>query len=210
MKISANVLMLLPVLLVFPTATLAAEPVAQNTVLTMGFDVALVPEKVVVWDKLSGGHDEKDPNKWARNSLVCQSRTDSKHGACPTFPVRLSAILRPTKVKLDFTLEGTSTVVAIVIEGRKTGVYCTSNGSAEGYICPDVKFTMSIPQEELKQLNRAGRWTATLKQDLMQWPDGDCTGSMNEPSVGCTNATKLNTWSADITFNVTDETNQQI
>jgi hypothetical protein len=217
MKISVNALMLLPVLLVFPTASLAVtQPIAQNTVLTMGLALDSMPAKVVVWDNLPAGYDEKDKPKWGRNTLVCLSRTEKKYGACLTKPVWIHSSVRPTKVTLDFTLAGTSTVAALVIEGnRKTmplpGTGCTLGtiGSAEASGPCEAFFTFSIPQAQLKKL-RAGRWTATLKQDLMQWPTTSCSGDFGNPATGCTNVTKLHTWTADIVFNVTDNSNQQI
>ncbi|MBC3228697.1 CfaE/CblD family pilus tip adhesin [Serratia fonticola] len=218
MKISVNALMLLPALLVFPTATLAATPpVAQNTVLTMGLALDSMPAKVVIWDNLSAGFDENDQPKWGRNTLVCQSRTDKKYGACLNRPVWNNSSVRPTKITLNFTLAETTTVVSLVIEGsRKTipktdGKRCTLGtiGSAEADGPCEAFFTFSIPQAELKKLS-AGRWTATLKQDLMQWPITSCSGDWSSTAEGCTNVTKLHTWSADIVFNVTDNSNQQI
>mgnify|MGYP000226284017 CR=1 FL=1 len=216
MKITVNALMLLPVLLVFPTATLAAtQPMAQNTMSTLGLALDSMPAKVVIWDKLPAGYDENDKPKWGRNSLVCQSRTDKQYGACLTRPVWGSSSVRPTKVTLDFTLADTSTVVPLVIEGERItvplagGGCATARGSAEATGPCEAYFTFSIPQAQLKKL-RAGRWTATLKQNLMKWPNICTGGDVNNPAEGCGNATKLHTWTANIVFNVTDESNQQI
>lgn len=44
----------------------------------------------------------------------------------------------------------------------------------------------------------------------MQWPITSCSGDWSSTAEGCTNVTKLHTWSADIVFNVTDNSNQQI
>lgn len=215
MKAVFNLFMLFPVLSVFSTVVMAAAPTAQNTVLTVGFDLASIPAGVIIWDRLSGGYDESDLPKWGRNSLVCQSRTDSAYGACLTAPVWNAVAVRPTKIKLDFTLAETSTVVTSVIEGRRKGI-CEESGSAEamGPCTGVVFFTFMIPDSELKKFNRVGRWTATLKQNLMQWPYGadaiSCGGGTNDPAVGCVGATKLHEWSAKITLDVTDRGNQQI
>ena len=207
-----NALMLLSACCFFSTTAMCATPpVAQNTVLTLGFDRSSIPARVVVWDKLPLGYDEKDPNKWSGNTLVCQDRADATYGACLTAPIFLSFLVRPTKITLNFTLAGTSTVAALVVEGQKLGPNCTNNGSAEAYNCPNAGFTFTIPAAELKKLKPGGRWTATLKQNLMQWPlNNVCDGNWSNPDVGCTNATLLFTWSAKITFNVTDYGSQQI
>lgn len=210
MKTIVPSLLLLSVVFFTNTVMAAIPPSAQNTVLDLSFDRASIPASVVIWDNLPSGYDEKEPSKWGRNSLVCQSRTNAQYGACLTFPVWIATSVRPTKIKLDFTLAGTATVVPLMIEGRKLG--CDPVGSAEAFgPCSKASFTFSIPVAELKKLTRNGRWTATLKQNLMQWPYGvSCTGDFSDPAVGCSNATKLYVWTANITFNVTDYGNQQI
>lgn len=212
MKTSIKVLMLLLVYDFFSTEAMAVTiPVAQNTKLDMSFDQASIPSGVFIWDKLPLGYDEKYPPKWGRNTLVCQSRTDAKYGACLTAPVWDVASVRPTKIKLNFTLAGTSTVVGLVVEGRKLGSGCNNNGSAEAIGPCEGSVSFSISTAELKKLNRTGRWTAMLKQNLMQWPYNiDCTGDTSDVASGCSNAVLLNTWSAEITLSVTDYKNQQI
>ncbi|MBC3377654.1 phage tail protein [Serratia fonticola] len=207
-----NALILLLAGATFSSVTKAADvPMARDTALTVSFDRASIPANVVIWDSLSGGYDETDPPKWARNTLVCQSRTDTTYGACLVNPVWYALQVRPTKVTLNFSLEGGDTVVAAVIEGRRI-TNCGTYGSAEaqGSTCI-AKFTFSIPAAELRKLNRTGKWTATLKQNLMQWPYGtSCGGDIYDPAVGCKNASLLFTWTAKITLNVTDYGNQQI
>lgn len=210
MKTIINSFMLLPAVFFANTVMAVIQPSAQNTVLNQSFDRSSMPAGVVIWDKLSGGYDETDNKKWGRNTLVCQSLTDASYGSCLMFPVWSVAAVRPTKIQLNFTLAGTATVVALVVEGRKSG--CGDYGSAEGIcISRASSFTFSIPAAELKKLNRAGRWTATLRQNLMQWPYSvGCIGDVSNVAEGCTNATLLHLWSARMTFNVTDNGNQQI
>ncbi|WP_257017727.1 CfaE/CblD family pilus tip adhesin [Serratia fonticola] len=213
MKTLGNALILLLAGATFSSVTRAATPpTTQNTALTMSFDRASIPSRVIIWDQLSTGYDEAAVGKWERNTLVCQSKTDAKYGACLTVPYWYQGI-GLTKIELNFTLVGTSTVASIVVEGRKYhGPRVT--GSAEATLPltnKEGRFTFSIPQAELKKLNRTGTWTATLKQKLMQWPYGiPCTGDPSNPDVGCTNAVELNTWAAKMTLNVTDYGNQQI
>lgn len=213
MKILGNALILLLAGATFSSVTRAATPpTAHNTALTMSFDRASIPSRVIIWDQLSTGYDEAAVGKWERNTLVCQSKTDAKYGACLTVPYWDKSI-GLTKIELNFTLVGTSTVASIVVEGRKYhGLKVT--GSAEATLSSsniEGRFTFSIPQAELKKLNRTGTWTATLKQKLMQWPYNiPCTGDVGNLDVGCTNAVELNTWTAKMTLNVTDYGSQQI
>ncbi|WP_194762068.1 CfaE/CblD family pilus tip adhesin [Pantoea ananatis] len=59
----------------------------NNTSLTMSFDKRGVPNSITIWNALSGGESPANPELLGRNSLVCQSDSDSTNGKCRIKPV---------------------------------------------------------------------------------------------------------------------------
>ena len=53
--------------------TLAGSPAGRN----ISFDRTAPPARFDIWFHESGGFDAADPQKWGRNTLTCQSRTDT-------------------------------------------------------------------------------------------------------------------------------------
>lgn len=70
----------------------AGSPAGRNTSVAFAFDRQSPPARLDIWLHESGGYDSSDPQKWGRNTLTCQSRTDTTYGACMTAPVWLSLI----------------------------------------------------------------------------------------------------------------------
>jgi hypothetical protein len=71
--------------------TLAGAPAGRNTSVGISFDRTAPPARFDIWFHESGGFDAADPQKWGRNTLTCQSRTDTTNGACMNSPVWFSA-----------------------------------------------------------------------------------------------------------------------
>lgn len=57
--------------------TLAGAPAGRNTSVGISFDRTAPPARFDIWLHESGGFDTADPQKWGRNTLTCQSRTDA-------------------------------------------------------------------------------------------------------------------------------------
>lgn len=181
---------------------------ARNTTLTAKYDRMSVPSSLTIWDNLSGGRDDTDGQKWARNTLVCKSSSDSTYGACNrTAPAWWqNGSPSDANITLKFTLEGSSTSINLNITGRHdfraiTPASCavivnypaSSATGCDGLLEATNLFTYTISQGELAKLTTPGVWRATLKQDLYQWA-----------------STYLYTWTASIVLTVTDLNNQQI
>lgn len=182
---------------VTPCYAVYEAPMARNTTLTVKYDRMAVPSSLTIWDNLSGGRDDTDGPKWARNTLVCKSSSDSSFGACVrTTPIWLGTST-DSNITLKFILDGASTSVDLTLTGKRVRHNCESTPPSSAVSCPglvQVEFTYAISQSELSKLTTPGVWRATLKQDLWQW----------EPLQ------YLNTWTASIVLTVTDLNNQQV
>jgi hypothetical protein len=76
------------------------------------------PARFDIWFHESGGFDTADPQKWGRNTLTCQSRTDTTNGACMNSPVWFSANpAAPYAINLAFTHALTGKTVDIKVYG---------------------------------------------------------------------------------------------
>ena len=185
---------------VAPCYAVYEAPVARNTTLTAKYDRMAVPSSITIWDGLSSGRDDTDGQKWSRNTLVCQSSSDTSFGACNrTQPVWWnSGSPGDANITLKFTRDGASTSVNLTVVGMHmaVGSSCVSYPASSAFNCPaatSTAFTYTISQSELAKLTTPGVWRATLKQDLWQWT-----------------SPYLYTWTASIVLTVTDLNNQQI
>jgi hypothetical protein len=195
---------------VAPCHAVYEAPMARNTTLTAKYDRMAVPSSLTIWDRLSGGRDDTNGQKWGRNTLVCQSTSDTSFGACNrTQPVWIqNGSPGDANITLKFTLDGTSTSIDLSIVGRHdinwySPSSCASLGArnypaSNATGCSDSLevtnlFTYTVSQSELAKLTTPGVWRATLKQDLWQWT-----------------SPYLYTWTASIVLTVTDLNNQQV
>lgn len=196
---------------VTPCYAVYEAPMDRNTALTVKYDRMAVPSSLTIWDRLSGGRDDTDGQKWGRNILVCKSSSDSTFGSCNrTAPIWWqNGLSSDANITLKFTLDGTSTSINLTVVGRHIITwYSPSSCAAVGFKdypasnatgCGGAKeatnlFTYTISQSELTKLTTPGVWRATLKQDLWQWDPRQY----------------LNTWTASIALTVTDLNNQQV
>lgn len=196
---------------VAPCYAVYEDPMDRNTALTVKYDRMAVPSSLTIWDRLSGGRDDTNGQKWARNTLVCKSSSDSTYGACNrTAPVWYeNGSPSDANITLKFTLDGTSTSINLTVVGRhiitwyspsSCAVYGSRNHPASNGIGCDSSlaatnlFNYTVSQGELAKLTTPGVWRATLKQDLWQWDPRQY----------------LNTWTASIVLTVTDLNNQQV
>ena len=98
--------------------TLAGAPAGRSTSAGISFDRMAAPARFDIWLHESGGYDAADPQKWGRNTLTCQSRTDTTYGACMTAPVWFSANpAAPYAITLRFTHALTRKTVDIKVYG---------------------------------------------------------------------------------------------
>lgn len=193
---------------VAPCYAVYEAPMARNTTLTVKYDRMSIPSSLTIWDNLSGGRDDTDGQKWARNTLVCKSSSDSTFGACNrTAPVWFqNGSPDDANITLKFTLDGTSTSINLNVIGLHryrfitpascvtTNTYPASSAAGCGGLLEATNlFTFTISQGELAKLTTPGVWRATLKQDLWQWT-----------------SPYLYTWTASIVLTVTDLNNQQV
>lgn len=185
---------------VTPCYAVYEAPMARNTALTAKYDRMAVPSSLTIWGNLSGGSDDSTANKWVRNTLVCQSSSDSTFGSCNrTAPVWWQdGLPSDANITLKFTRDGASTSVNLTVVGlhNPVGATCSqlpASSAANCYASTSTAFTYTISQSELSKLTTPGVWRATLKQDLWQWT-----------------SPYLYTWTASIALTVTDLNNQQV
>ncbi|MBN6033267.1 CfaE/CblD family pilus tip adhesin, partial [Pantoea ananatis] len=171
----------------------------NNTSLTMSFDKRGVPNSITIWNALSGGESPANPQLLGRNTLVCQSDSDSTYGSCFTRPIWLRSnignydnkIWKIIKLKfcqdagecIDLKLDAWHVVDGEFYSHIVDAVFYSPPYAAYILNKNGNKFTYSLSQSELSQLT-AGTWKATLKQALYQW----------DPKK------YLTTWTANITL----------
>lgn len=214
-------LFILLFLSLWASQTLAGSPAGRNTSVGISFDRTAPPARFDIWFHESGGFDAADPQKWGRNTLTCQSRTDTTNGACMNSPVWFSANpAAPYAINLAFTHSLTGKTVNIKVYGdhymfinNKVFTFASfvtggtteiANWNREPY------FDFYIVKSELDKLALPGIWTATLKQNLRQWGSADCGGNFNDVNVGCPGYLTIAKWQANIRIEVVDPGNQQI
>ena len=218
MKKSLLVLMLL---VLCPSQAMAGSPAGRNSSVTMAFDRLTPPARLDVWLHESGGFNSSDPQKWGRNTLTCQSRTDPTYGACMTAPVWFTANpAAPYPITLRFTHELTKKTIDIKAYGEKHmfmngktyafASYVTGGAGDVAAWNREPYFDFYFIRSELSKLNLAGVWTATLKQNLREWGSATCGGDFNNASVGCPGYLTIANWQASIRIEIVDSGNQQI
>ncbi|HCH0656645.1 TPA: phage tail protein [Enterobacter asburiae] len=201
--------------------TLAGAPAGRNTSVGISFDRTAPPARFDIWFHESGGFDAADPQKWGRNTLTCQSRTDATYGACMNSPVWFSGNpAAPYAINLRFTHALTSKTVDIKVYGdhymfinNKVFTFASFVTGGTGEIANwnrEPYFDFYIVKSELDKLALPGIWTATLKQNLRQWGSADCGGNFNDVNVGCPGYLTIARWQANIRIEVVDPGNQQI
>lgn len=186
--------------------TLAGDPAGRNTSVGISFDRTAPPARFDIWYHESGGFDAADPQKWGRNTLTCESLTDSTYGACNDTPLWANAShLKPAAIKLRFTHTLTGKTVDIKVFGKHCMFLWGLDRTYESYVTSG-SFTIAdwnkkpyfdfyIVKSELDNLSLSGIWTATLKQNLREW-------SPKYPILA--------KWQANIRIEVVDPGNQQI
>lgn len=156
-----------------------------------------------------------------RNTLTCESRTDTAYGACVTSPVWwTSNSAAPYAINLRFTHALSSKTVDIKVNGdhyifirNKVFTYASYVARGSDTIADwnrEPYFDFYIVKSELDKLALPGIWTATLKQNLRQWDSADCGGNWNDVNVGCPGYLTIARWQANIRIEVVDPGNQQI
>lgn len=201
--------------------TLAGAPAGRNSSVGISFDRMAPPARFDIWFHESGGYDPADPQKWGRNTLTCESRTDTTNGACMNAPVWFSANpAAPYAINLRFTHALTSKTVDIKVYGDhymfiNNRVFIFASFVTGGTVdLPawnrEPYFDFYIVKSELDKLALPGIWTATLKQNLRQWGSADCGGNFNDVNVGCPGYLTIAKWQANIRIEVVDPGNQQI
>lgn len=174
---------------------LAGAPAGRNTSVGISFDRTAPPARFDIWFHESGGYDLADPQKWGRNTLTCESRTDTTNGACMNSPVWFSANpAAPYAINLRFTHALTSKTVDIKVYGdhymfinNKVFTFASFVTGGTGDLSAwnrEPYFDFYIVKSELDKLALPGIWTATLKQNLRQWGSADCGGNFNDVNVG--------------------------
>lgn len=201
--------------------TLAGAPAGRSTSAGISFDRMVAPARFDIWLHESGGYDAADPQKWGRNTLTCQSRTDTTYGACMTAPVWFSANpAAPYAITLRFTHALTRKTVDIKVYGDHYmfinnkvftfASFVTGGTSDLAAWNREPYFDFYIVKGELDKLTLSGIWTATLKQNLRQWGSASCGGNFNDVNVGCPGYLTIANWQANIRIEVVDSGNQQI
>lgn len=210
-------LFILLFLSLWASQTLAGSPAGRNTSVGISFDRAAPPARFDIWYHESGGFDAAAPQKWGRNTLTCESRTDSTYGACMDAPVWVA---KPSAINLRFTHALTRETVDIKVDAKhymflrnSVRIYANFGTSGADTIAEwnrEPYFDFYIVKSELDKLTRPGIWTATLKQNLRQWDTADCGGDSSDVNVGCPGYLTLAKWQANIRIEVVDPGNQQI
>ena len=200
---------------------LAASAGGRNTSVGMSVDRMASPARLDIWLHESGGFIASDPQKWGRNTLACQSRTDPTYGACMTAPVWFTANpASPYPINLRFTHSVTKKTVDVKVYGEKHmfmngktyafASYVTGGAGDLAAWDREPYFDYYIVKSELNKLNQAGIWTATLRQNLREWGSAACGGNFNDANVGCPGYLTIASWQASIRIEVVDPGNQQI
>lgn len=191
-----HVFCLLSLLLCFISQANATFPVNETTISSTTYDASSVPSILFIWNGQTKGAGSE-----ARNvAMVCQSTTDTTHGACPTSPIFNSSIDGSGIITLRFRQDGTETVRDIVVNNiRYNGSSSRRpvwNALHSGVgIAPE--FSYWISQGNLRTLS-PGVWRATL---IMNYSNRDNAGTIT--SLGTT-------WTANIVLTVTDLNTLQI
>ncbi|SFH93465.1 CfaE/CblD family pilus tip adhesin [Enterobacter sp. NFIX59] len=199
--------------------TLAGAPAGRNSSVGISFDRMAPPARFDIWFHESGGYDPADPQKWGRNTLTCESRTDTTNGACMNAPVWWKPEAS-NAINLRFTHSLTSKTVDIKVFADHymfinnivhtfasfvtAGSHTIADWNREPY------FDFYIVKSELDKLTQPGIWTATLKLNLREWGTANCSGNFNDVNVGCPGYLTLAKWQANIRIEVVDPGNQQI
>lgn len=201
--------------------TLAGAPAGRNTSVGVSYDRMTPPARVDIWVHESGGYTTVDPQKWGRNTLTCESRTDPRYGACMTAPVWYTANpATHSSITLRFTHTSTQKTADVKVYGEKhmfinnkvfTFASFVTGGTAEiAAWSREPYFDYYIVKSELDKLNLPGIWTATLKQRLREWASADCGGNFSDINVGCPGYLAIANWQATVRIEVVDPGNQQI
>lgn len=186
-------------------------PTAQDIAVSTTYDRSGAIAKLSIWDDTSGGYDTNNKSKWGLNFWTCNSETDPEHGMCPTRVAHNGEWNMVISQKFVEQRSGASQVIKLSATRRSEWVpadYCGSEGGRYGdekpmnasgqNICGStytsgVALDIHIAPDELKKIPVGGIWKARLNITLHSNHD----------------STKYN-WQADITLNVTDNSNQAI
>lgn len=172
----------------------AAFPTTETTNFSATYDASAVPSNLYIWDAQTKGSGSEAMNV----AMVCQSASDTAHGACPDSPLWAS-VVADGKLTLRFVQDYTHAERDIVVTNRRWNgatsrpVWDAINSQAK--IAP--VFSYFIPQTELRNLT-GGIWRATL---IMNYYNRANTGTVTPLGT---------TWTASIVLTVTDLNNQQL
>ncbi|UAN54642.1 phage tail protein (plasmid) [Serratia sp. JSRIV002] len=191
MKKRHVICLLSALLLCFVSSASAELPTTEITDFSATYDASSVPSSLFIWDAQTKGSGSEASTV----TMVCQSTTDTAHGACPDSPVWQSAIA-DGQITLRFVQDDTHAERDIIITNRRfNGVsnrpVWNAINAANFEIAP--VFSYFISQADLRNLT-GGVWRATLIMNYRKWPHGDLNA----------------TWTANIVLTVTDLNNQQL
>lgn len=190
-----HVFCLLPALsLCFVLPANAAFPTTETTVFSATYDASSVPSSLFIWNAQTKGSGSEAKNV----AMVCQSTTDTTHGACPVLPIWADDVIADGKLALRFVQDNTHAERDIVVTNRRWNKASNrpvwNSVNSEAKIAPS--FSYFISQADLRNLT-GGVWRATL--------------IMNYYNRGRSTITSLGTtWTASIVLTVTDLNNQQL
>ncbi|WP_330982071.1 MULTISPECIES: CfaE/CblD family pilus tip adhesin [Enterobacterales] len=164
------------------------QPPAPSTVnIERTFDRMSPPSgDISIWLQESGGYDTDEPSKWGRNSWVCESSSDPKHGECntkskwggngqTTLPLLFTEKRSGMRVILNLigynqTHQRANSCGSSSFSPAQYQVYtatyvtCTGGGGNA-----EAGLTVYIPATELAKLPVGGLWQADLHLKLMEW-----------------------------------------
>ncbi len=171
---------------------LADWPTGGTTTVTTMMDTSSLSAPLYIWRDVAAGSTDGDAPS-VKIGMLCKSRTDSTHGACPTGltwsekgvgSIALLFTQERTKATKVLTVSGWRNIGGTAAQQPWTGAY------SRDYIAP--LFNYYIAQSELSKLTD-GVWHATLVMDYYNW-----------------RSTYVATWTADITLTVTTASAQQV
>lgn len=186
-------------------------PTDRNTQVAEFFDKQSPPSQVDIWVNESGGYDESNRNLWGRNALLCSSSGNYLSGGCPN-SINGQGRQGNSSISLQFTEKRSKLNVVLNLSGfhimnwsdggadclfdSKYQLYSTIMLNCNQIAQDETLFSVHLPQSEIKKLPVGGVWEAHLSTKLVRW----------DSYYG----TKVATWNADITLNMSDTSNQAI
>jgi hypothetical protein len=190
MKLTITVLLMLLLCTTLPTC--ATLPSTGTTNLTTSFDTDALPSPLYILNNQVAGEGSEAMNV----AMVCNSRTDTTNGACPTVPVWTDESgAGAGSIPLRFTQDRTGATKDIVITATRGNGGLTrqpwTSANSESQKAP--VFNYYVSQSELGNLTD-GVWRATLIMNYQKYRQ----------------TTKIGTWTANLVLTVISKRAQQV